>query len=97
MWICSESDNNNSIGRLQKSLPEQEKNMSKLGYKDMASYKGFDITKSFELSLAGKPIPNTARYTVSDSDEDWIGDVYKTLKEAHRFIDEYILGMGGVQ
>lgn len=71
--------------------------MSKLGYKDMASYKGFDITKSFELSLAGKPIPNTARYTVSDSDEDWIGDVYKTLKEAHRFIDEYILGMGGVQ
>ena len=71
--------------------------MSKLGYKDMASYKGFDITKSFELSRTGKPIPNTARYTVSDSDEDWIGDVYKTLKEAHRFIDDYILDMGGMR
>ena len=65
--------------------------------KEMASYKGFKIDKSWEIDWKGNKIANTTVYMVYDDDEDWIGDVYKTLKEAHRFIDDYILDMGGMR
>lgn len=52
-------------------------------------YKGYDISKSYELSVDGKRIPGSARYMVSDQDDNWIGNVYMTLGEAHDFIDEY--------
>lgn len=50
-------------------------------------YKGYQIEKSWRLNSRGKRIPNTIRYTVIDEEDDWIGDVYKTLPEAKAFID----------
>ena len=50
-------------------------------------YKGYQIEKSWRLNSRGKRIPNTIRYTVIDENDDWIGDVYKTLSEAKAFID----------
>lgn len=70
--------------------------MSRYEYVDCKPYKGYDISKSYELDSRGRRIPNSGRYMVSDSEEDWIGDVYKTLSEAHRFIDEYEADMTGV-
>lgn len=70
--------------------------MSQYEYINCKPYKGYDISKSYELDSKGRRIPHSARYTVSDSDEDWIGDTYKTLAEAHRFIDEYEADMTGV-
>ena len=54
----------------------------------MAPYKGYRIEKTWEVNYKGKAIPGTVRYTVVDEDDDWIGDVYMTLKEAHDYIDE---------
>lgn len=53
-------------------------------------YKGYDIDKSYALDFKGRRIPGTARYMVSDEEDNWIGDVYSTLSEAHKFIDEEI-------
>lgn len=50
-------------------------------------YKGFEIDKSYALDYKGKRIPGTAKYMVTEGD-DWVGDVYNTLKEAHQYIDE---------
>ena len=56
--------------------------------KEMTPYKGYKIEKNWELDYKGKPIPGTIQYMVIDEDDDWIGDVYKTLKEAHEYIDQ---------
>ena len=57
---------------------------------DCKPYKGYNIDKSYALDYRGKRIPGTAKYMVSHVDDNWIGDVYNTLAEAHQFIDEEI-------
>lgn len=54
---------------------------------DVEEYKGCCISKSWKTDEKGKRIPGTTRYMVSE-DEDWVGDVYKTLKEARQYVDE---------
>ena len=60
----------------------------KLAYDENSiEYKGYTIDKSWKEDYKGKRIPGTIRYMVSEED-DWIGDVYKTLGEAKAYIDE---------
>ena len=54
---------------------------------DAEEYKGCCISKSWKTDEKGRRIPGTTRYMVSE-DEDWVGDVYKTLKEARQYVDE---------
>lgn len=61
---------------------------SKYDGKDMKPYKGYKIEKNWKLDEKGKPVPGSVRFMVIDEEDDWIGDVYKTLKEAHEYIDE---------
>lgn len=60
----------------------------KYEYVDCKPYKGYDISKSYALDVRGRRIPDTGKYMVSNSEDDWVGDVYDTLAEAHQFIDE---------
>ena len=59
----------------------------KLDGKFLAPYKGYQIEKNWELDYRGNRIPKTDRYMVIDKDDDWIGDIYKTLEEAKAYID----------
>lgn len=68
---------------------------TKYDYVECKPYKGFEIEKTYELDSKGKRVPGSGRYMVSE-DEYWIGDVYKTIQEAHDFIDDYIEGKTGV-
>lgn len=55
--------------------------------KEMKPYKGYRIFKTWEADdFKSRPIPGTVLYMVCD-DEDAIGDCYKTIREAHRYID----------
>lgn len=53
----------------------------------MAPYKGYNIEKSWEVDYRGNLVNGTVRYAVIDKDDDWIGDMYKSVKEAHDYID----------
>lgn len=59
----------------------------KLDGEFLAPYKGYQIEKNWELDYKGRRVPHTDRYMVVDRDDDWIGDMYKTLAEAKAFID----------
>ena len=54
-------------------------------YKDMKPYKGYYIQKVWEVDNAGKRT-GPYRYIVSD-DEDCLGEEYRSIAEAHRFVD----------
>lgn len=60
--------------------------------KEMRPYKGYRIEKSWKVDHKGRPIPDSETYMVIDEEDDWIGDVYKTLKEAHQYIDDFVSG-----
>ena len=53
----------------------------------MAPYKGYNVEKSWTVDRRGRTIKDSVRYAVIDADDDWIGDMYKTVKEAHDYID----------
>ena len=52
-------------------------------YKELKSYKGYDIQKAWKIDEDGI---STYFYLVAD-DDDYIGEEYSSIKEAHRFID----------
>ena len=54
-------------------------------FKDLKSYKGYGVQKVWEVDEDGKKA-GPYRYVVSD-DEDCVGEEYRSLAEAHRFID----------
>ena len=56
---------------------------------EMKPYKGYGIDKSWEM-VGNKRVPNSVRYMVIDEEDDWIGDVYKTLDEAKAYIDSLV-------
>ena len=58
--------------------------------KSMTPYKGYNIEKSWRTDHKGRPIKETVMYQVIDEDDDWIRDMYKTLKDAHDYIDELV-------
>ena len=58
-------------------------------YRELKAYKGYDIDKSWQTDFFGKKIKNTDVYLVS-KDDDYIGEEYKTLADAHRFIDNLV-------
>ena len=55
-------------------------------------YKGYRIVKSWKADYKGNRIPRTTIYQVVDDDDNWIGDCYKSLAEARRFVDEMVQG-----
>ena len=59
-------------------------------YKPLKPYKGYEVYRSQKVRIDpwGRHIVYTV-YLVAD-DEDFIGVEYKTIKEAHRFIDSLI-------
>lgn len=58
----------------------------------MQPYKGYNIEKTWEVDSRGHKIPGSDRFSVIDEDDDWIGDIYRTLKEAHQYIDDFVAG-----
>ena len=58
--------------------------------KMMAPYKGYKIEKSWSVDSRGKVVKDSIRYAAIDSDDDWIGDMYKTVKEVHDYIDSIV-------
>lgn len=56
----------------------------------MAPYKGYRIEKSWRTDSKGRPIKDTEMYAVIDDEDDWIGDAYKTVKEAHDYINDLV-------
>lgn len=55
-------------------------------YKTLSDYKGYGITKAHQVDDEGKRIPGTTVYIVSEG-EDYIGEEYKSLSAAKRYID----------
>ena len=55
-------------------------------------YKGYNIEKSWNVDESNNPIPGTVMYQVIDEEDDWIGDMYKSLADAKRYIDELVSG-----
>ena len=58
-------------------------------YQDLKDYKGYGITKVFRVDEDGRKIPGSIVYDVSEG-EDFIGEEYKSLAEAKRFIDSLV-------
>ena len=56
---------------------------------DLKPYKGYGVQKAWYEDFDGRKVPNTDIYLVSD-DDDYIGEEYHTIAEAHRFIDSII-------
>lgn len=56
----------------------------------MAPYKGYKVEKSWRTDSKGRPIRDSVMYAVIDDEDDWIGDMYKTVKEAHDYIDSLV-------
>ena len=59
--------------------------MADYEFLDLKPYKGYDVQKAWKVDNDGKRIGKVV-YVVSD-DEDVIGEEYKSVAEAHRFID----------
>ena len=57
-------------------------------YKEMKPYKGFEVYKAWEVNEDGKRI-GKACYIVAD-DDDYIGEEYESIAQAHRFIDSVV-------
>nr|WP_297765692.1 hypothetical protein [uncultured Butyrivibrio sp.] len=55
-------------------------------YKELADYKGYGITRAHQVDDEGKKLKGTAVYIVSEGD-DYIGEEYKNLNAAKKFID----------
>ena len=53
--------------------------------KELKAYKGYEISKAWQIDFEGKKKGNYF-YLVSN-DEEYIGEEYNTLEEAKRFID----------
>lgn len=79
------------------TLPKRSKKLPCGAYETLLSvklknYKGYEVYASAEYSeLTGKIYENTKLYDVAASDDDDLIDSFKTIKEAHRFIDEILL------
>lgn len=58
------------------------------GY-DLKPYKGYGVEKAWYEDIDGRKIPNTDHYLVFE-DDDYIGGSYRTIADAHRFIDSII-------
>lgn len=56
-------------------------------FEELKSYKGYGISKAYKVDDDGKRINGTTVYLVDDGD-DYIGEEYKSIKEAHKFVDE---------
>lgn len=54
--------------------------------KELTPYKGYGITKEWKIDLFGHRVKGSEKYLVDDG-EDYIGEEYKTLKDAKNFID----------
>ena len=54
----------------------------------MKPYKGFEVYKAWEVNEDGKRI-GKACYIVAD-DDDYIGEEYESIAQAHRFIDSVV-------
>lgn len=59
--------------------------MADYEFLDLKPYRGYSIQKAWKVDNDGKRIGKVV-YVVSD-DEDVIGEEYKSIAEAHRFID----------
>lgn len=60
-------------------------------FQELKPYKGYGISKAYELDFDGERIKDSLVYVVDDG-EDYIGEEYKTLKEARQFIDTILKG-----
>ena len=56
-------------------------------FKYVRDYKGFEIQKAWQVDFEGKKRKGTEVYIVVDDEDDCIGEEYKTLTEAKKFID----------
>lgn len=54
-------------------------------YKELKPYKGYEIQKAYKIDENGKRIGKVV-YVVADED-DYIGEEYNSVAEAHRFVD----------
>lgn len=54
-------------------------------FKELKPYKGYEVHKTWEVDDDGKRI-SPFKYVVADED-DYIGEEYNSIAEAHRFID----------
>ena len=54
-------------------------------FRDMKPYKGYEVQKAWHIDIDGKRHGN-AFYLVAEGD-DYVGEKYSSLAEAHRFID----------
>ncbi len=59
--------------------------MAQYEERELKPYKGFGITKMQELNFFGKKI-GLPFYNVDDG-EDYIGEEFRTLEDAKKFID----------
>lgn len=58
-------------------------------FKELKPYKGYGVDKTWEVDeITGKRI-SPYKYVVSDGD-DYVGEEYDTIAEAHRAIDSFI-------
>ncbi len=60
--------------------------MNDYEYKELSAYKGYGMTRAYQLNDEGKKIPGTTIYLVSEG-EDYIGEEYKTLIDAKKYVD----------
>ena len=58
-------------------------------YRELKDYKGFGIDKAWKINFFNKKIFGSDVYLVSE-DDDYIGEEYKTLADAKRFIDSLV-------
>ncbi len=60
--------------------------MKEFDFKELKTYKGYGITKGWEIDGDGCKIKGTDIYNVFE-DEDAIGESFTTLADAKKFID----------
>lgn len=56
-------------------------------YEELKPYKGYGISKAYKVDDEGNRVSGTTVYLVDDG-EDYIGEEFKSIKEAHKFVEE---------
>ena len=57
-------------------------------FKELKPYKGYGVDKTWEVDAKGKRI-SSYKYIVAD-DDDYVGEEYDSIAEAHRAIDSWL-------
>lgn len=55
--------------------------------KELKSYKGYEISKAWRVDTDGDMIKKYGYFYLVSDDDDYIGEEYKSLAEAKKFID----------